>query len=207
MDQVSIVFQPYGKRASASKTDNLLDLAREAGINIRSICGGKGSCGKCKVIVRKGEIDFRYDPKEKLLTEEELTEGYALACLTQCKSDCEVLIPPESRIEGQKILSEATIPEIQVEPAVRELFIPPQQLRGKSHEQLMRSFQLLTRARSVPGIIDSKLKSIADRCGEEGATLTVGLEEPTKLLGVGAGDTSGRNFGLAVDVGCTTVSV
>lgn len=206
MDQVSIIFQPYGKRARASKDDNVLGIAREAGINIRSICGGKGSCGKCKVVIRKGDIDFRYIPKEKLLTEEELSQGYALACLTRCKSDCEVLIPPESRIEGQKILSDAVIPDIQVDPSVRKLFISSKQLHGQSYEQLMKSFQLLTKAPSISSVVDSKLRSIAGRCSEEGATLTVGLQEP-KILDIEVGNTSERNFGLAVDVGTTKVTV
>ena len=201
-----MVFQPYGKRLRASKGDNILEIAREAGISIRSICGGKGSCGKCKVIIRKGKADFRYDQKGKLLTREELSQGYVLACLARCESDCEVLVPPESRIEGQKILSEAAIPEIQIDPAVRKFFIPPKQLRGKSAEQLMKGFQSFTKARSFSGEVGSKLKSIADRCGEEGATLTVGLLEPTKILDVEAGDTLKRNFGLAVDVGTTKLT-
>ena len=206
MDQVSIVFQPYGKRVRASKDDNMLEIASGAGINIRSICGGKGSCGKCKVIIRKGEIDFRYSPKEKLLTEEELSSGYVLACLARCESDCEVLVPPESRIEGQKILSDAAIPEIQIDPAVKKFFVPSKQLRGQSAEQLMKGFQSFTKARSFSDEVGSKLKSIADRCGEEGATLTVGLLEPTKILDVEVGDTSKRNFGIAVDIGTTKLS-
>lgn len=207
MDQVSIVFQPYGKRIRASKDDNMLEIARGAGINIRSICGGKGSCGKCKVIIRKGEFDFRYSPKEKLLTEEELSSGYVLVCQTRCKSDCEMLIPPESRIEGQKILSDAVIPDILFSPAVRKLFIPPQQLRGQSYEHLVKSFQLLTKAAGISSGVVSKLRSIADRCGEEGATLTVGLGEPTRILDVEVGNSSERNFGLAIDVGTTKVTV
>jgi uncharacterized 2Fe-2S/4Fe-4S cluster protein (DUF4445 family) len=206
MDQVSIVFQPYGKRVRAYKDDNMLGIAREAGINIRSICGGKGSCGKCRVVIRKGDVDFRHIPKEKLLTEEELSQGYALACLTRCKSDCEVLIPPESRIEGQKILSDAVIPDIQVDPSVKKLFISPQQLHEQSHEQLMKSFKLLTKASSTSSAVDSKLRSIAARCGKEGATLTVGLREP-RILDIGVGNTSERNFGLAIDVGTTKVTV
>ena len=207
MDQVSIVFQPYGKRARASKDDNILEIARGAGINIRSICGGKGSCGKCKVIIRKGEIDFRYSQKEKLLTEEELSSGYVLACQTRCKSDCEILIPPESRIEGQKILSDAVIPDILFDPAVRKLFIPPQQLRGQSYEHLVKSFRLLTKAAGISSGVASKLRSVADRCGEEGATLKVGLGEPTRILDVEVGNSSERNFGLAIDVGTTKVAV
>lgn len=206
MDQVLITFQPYGKKALASKADNLLEIALATGVNIRSICGGKGSCGKCKVIIRKGEFDFRYNPKEKLLTEEEFNRGYVLACQTRCISDCEVLIPPESRIEGQRILSEAVIPEIAVEPAVKKLFIPPQQLLEQSYDSPLRSFRLITKAAKISDRTGSKLKQVVDRCGKDGVTLTMGLEEPIRIFDVELGDTTQRNFGLAIDVGTTKVT-
>ena len=55
MADIDLTFQPYGKRVKADLGKNILQTAREAGININSICGGKGTCGKCKVIIRKGE--------------------------------------------------------------------------------------------------------------------------------------------------------
>jgi uncharacterized 2Fe-2S/4Fe-4S cluster protein (DUF4445 family) len=124
MGEITIVFQPYGKRVRASEGDSVLDSARKAGVNIRNICGGKGECGKCKVVIKKGKANFRYDKRKRLLTEGELAQGHVLACSTFCESDCEVLIPPESRIEGQKMLSHAEIPEIQIDPPAKELLIP-----------------------------------------------------------------------------------
>ena len=207
MDQVTIVFQPYGKKVQASKADNLLEVAREAGIIIRSICGGKGSCGKCKVIIKKGEFDFEYDQKEKLLTEEELSSGYVLACQTRCNSDCELLVPPESRIEEQKILSEAAIPDVLVDPTVKKVFIPSQQLHGQSYDSLVKNFQQVTKVAGISNEVLSKLKLIIPQCGEEGTTLTVGLGEPARIFDVEVGNTSQRNFGLAIDVGTTKVTV
>lgn len=207
MDKVSIVFQPYGKKVQASKVDNLLEVARGAGINIRSICGGKGTCGRCKIIVRKGDTDFKYNQEEKLLTGEELSSGYVLACQTSCKSDSEILVPPESRTERQKILSDAVIPDTLVDPAVRKLFIPPQQLREQSYESLMKTFQLITKSISISAGVATKLRFISNRCSEEGATLTFRLEEPAGVFDVEVGNTSKRNFGLAIDVGTTKVTM
>jgi uncharacterized 2Fe-2S/4Fe-4S cluster protein (DUF4445 family) len=115
---VSVIFQPYGRRAQAMPGESLLDVARRAGVDIRSVCGGKGSCGKCKLVLRKGEVNFGPAPPEELLTADEISRGYVIACITRCKSDCEVLVPPESRIGGQKILSEAALPKISIEPAL-----------------------------------------------------------------------------------------
>ena len=185
----------------------MLAIAIRAGVNIRNICGGKGNCGKCKAIVRKGKTDFKYDPQEKLLTTEEIGQGYVLACQTICKTDCEVLIPPESRIEGQKILSEAVIPEIKVNPIVRKLFVPPQKLSGLNHEQLIIKLQSLVKVQEVHASLDLKLKSIKNRCGVEGLTLIIATVEPRGILDIEVGDTTKINFGLAIDIGTTKVTL
>ncbi len=121
MAKVTVTFQPYGRRMVIFEEVSLLEASRIAGINIRSICGGKGDCGKCKVAVKRGEVDFRYNPEEKLLTNEELSEGHILACLAYPKSDCEIFIPPETRIEGQRIQTDAMLPKIKPEPLVRKV--------------------------------------------------------------------------------------
>ncbi|MEM2914508.1 MAG: 2Fe-2S iron-sulfur cluster-binding protein, partial [Candidatus Bathyarchaeia archaeon] len=55
MPRSTLIFQPYGKRIEISSEKSLLEAAKEIGVNINSICGGRGSCGKCKVIIRHGE--------------------------------------------------------------------------------------------------------------------------------------------------------
>ncbi len=202
--EFTIVFQPYGRRLTVSLNTNLLEAARSAGINIRSVCGGKGDCGKCKVIVQKGEVDFKYDPREKLLTDRELKEGYVLACLSYPKSDCEVFIPPETRLEGQKIQMEAKIPEITPEPVVRKVFVKPTQLSDKAGNQLERILHFVG-VESFPRQVERKLKSMPECC-PEGATLVIRkYKGRVEVLGLEEGNTTDRLFGLAVDIGTTKI--
>lgn len=94
-----IRFLPEGIEAEAKKS--ILETAIANGVHINSSCNGVGKCGKCRVIVQKGE--FRSEPTE-LLTREEKKKGYALACQSFPESDLEVLIPPESRLGEHQIL-------------------------------------------------------------------------------------------------------
>ena len=82
----------------------LLDAIREAGTNIRSICGGDGDCGTCKVILNKGEVSDVSTKYTDWLSPQEISEGYHLACQIRILSDSEFTIPVESRIASPKIL-------------------------------------------------------------------------------------------------------
>lgn len=95
----TIRFLPEGTEAEAK--NSILETAIANGVHINSSCNGLGKCGKCRVIVQKGE--FRAEPTE-LLTQEEKKKGYALACQSFPESDLEVLIPAESRLGEHQIL-------------------------------------------------------------------------------------------------------
>ncbi|WP_456371008.1 2Fe-2S iron-sulfur cluster-binding protein [Geoglobus sp.] len=103
---VKVVFLPSGKRAEAEKGKSILEIAQSVGEGIRSLCGGKGSCGKCRVIVRNGEYEINPEPHEKFVSRKEREKGVVLACQTYLMSDAEVYIPLESRLEKQQILND-----------------------------------------------------------------------------------------------------
>ena len=193
-ETIIVTFQPYGKRVSTKKGATILDAAWEGGIPIRSVCGGVGKCGKCKVIVRSGKVEFDYNPEEKLLTPEELSSGYVLACLTKCLSDCEVFIPPESRVEKQRMQMEVRLPEVKVDPAVRKVYLTEDEVAEDPLRHLNRKVGLschISRVVEVGGV-------------EGGVTYTVYRPTCEVLYGE-RGDTRERLYGLAVDIGTTKI--
>ncbi len=202
MQKATVIFQPYGRRIEVQVGTNILEAARTAGINIRSICGGKGNCGKCKVVVRKGDVDFRYNPEELLLTKEELDEGYVLACQTRVLSDCEIFIPPETRIEGQRIQTDARIPNVEPDPFIEKIFVSPRVIELGVGEVLRKS--LGTTDISVPEHVQAKISSYPDCC-ESGGTLILYKYKQPELLDIEEGDTRDRIYGLAVDIGTTKI--
>jgi len=77
---ITIVFEPYGIKSRLKKGVTIFHALKEVGLNIRSECGGRGVCGKCKIIVRSpssfGKVT---DSERKRLSISELKSGYRLA--------------------------------------------------------------------------------------------------------------------------------
>ncbi len=96
-----VVFYPDGKCVNAEPGTNLLELARSAGVSIDSSCGGKGVCGKCKVLTKYGEVKTRPTAE---LTREEKDEGYVLACQSEVAGDVVVEVPVSSQLGEFQIL-------------------------------------------------------------------------------------------------------
>lgn len=175
---LTITFLPSGKRVEVEKGKTILSAAQEVGEGIRSLCGGKGSCGKCLIVVRKGKVEVLSEEAHEKFVKE---EGYYLACQTAVVDDVEVFIPPESRLEKQQILSEFFISESGFNPLVRVEFCE-------------NAF--------LPEIISKRNYKLAcDVEGEEG-NLTLVLRD-NEVIDVIEGESDA--YGLAVDVGTTTL--
>ncbi len=102
MNKLTITFEPYGRRALVGKHETLLDAARQAGMPLRSSCGGEGTCGKCRLIVRTGRVDMS---PSATLTAAEVKDGYVLACQTRALEDLVVEVPAEARIEDAQAIA------------------------------------------------------------------------------------------------------
>ncbi len=224
-----VLYLPDEKKAKVERGVSLLEATGVSGVHINNLCGGQGVCGKCKVKVRKGRVEGR-SKYLSILSKEELQEGYVLACQTPVESDLEVEVPPESRLEGEQILTEARTVTYS-EPAFVErhpqeeakvpfyspltskvyLQMPPPSLED-SFSDLDRIYRELRRKWDIP-VLDVELNVIQDlarllRQSDWKVTVTLGRKpQGLRILQVEPGDTSKQNFGVAVDVGTTTVVV
>jgi len=122
-----IIFQPHGKRIAAAQGETLLDAAKDAGIAVNALCGGAGLCGKCRVMVLRGERNLSppTEAERRSLSEEDISNGFRLACQATVsgKGPIVILVPPESRAERQRLLLRGLEEKISPQPAVRELNI------------------------------------------------------------------------------------
>ncbi|MFZ5562451.1 MAG: ASKHA domain-containing protein [Thermodesulfobacteriota bacterium] len=91
--EYTVTFQPDGRAVTLAAGGNLLDAARAGEVPLNASCNGKGSCGKCKLVVVSGQVDH---PATPLLTDEEKKNGYVLACQAIPKGDVTVRIPEET---------------------------------------------------------------------------------------------------------------
>jgi uncharacterized 2Fe-2S/4Fe-4S cluster protein (DUF4445 family) len=213
-----VTFQPTGAVVEAKRGETLLALARNAGIAIASICGGDGICGRCRLIVERGEVRA---PPTALLTREEIQAGYVLACQAEPVGDVEVRVPPEALAAAPLDQAAARFralhpvveegPSFRHHPLVQKVYLelPPPTLQDNLADQ-ERLFRELRRQLSAP-ILQMGLKVLQPlprllrRSGWK-VTLTVGQRGgTTEVIQIEPGDRSAHNYGIAVDVGTSTV--
>jgi uncharacterized 2Fe-2S/4Fe-4S cluster protein (DUF4445 family) len=227
MESYEVRILPGEDTAAVEGGTTLMETAEKAGVHINNLCGGKGVCGRCRVKVTNGKI--RADKHSiSLLSKEEITEGYVLACQTRVDSDMEVLIPPESRLEEAQILLEhmpfdygepekillhrvPADPMTLYEPLSQKIYLqltPPSLEDNVSDmDRIIRKLRKKTAYRDFE-ISLTCLQGLALklRNNEWKATVTLANHgDIRRILQVDAGDTTEQNYGLAVDVGTTTV--
>jgi len=228
MASVKVRFEPEGKTVEAQPGETLLDVASRAGIYINSLCGGQGVCGKCRLKVKSGSVESS-SKGLGFLDRKEIDAGFVLACQSKIKDqDVEVWVPPESRQEDEQILMTDNIlhydqPETSdqepasagisyYQPLSQKYFLNlPSPTLEDNISDLDRIFRKLrkrlpeTRLQSDFSCLRGLARLLRDNNWKITATVHSTEPECFQLQSLEAGDTSGRNFGVAIDVGTTTI--
>jgi uncharacterized 2Fe-2S/4Fe-4S cluster protein (DUF4445 family) len=226
MNKLKILFLPHNIETTVTRGENLIRAAMEAGVHINASCGGEGVCGKCRVIIEKGAVEGGISEK---LSTEDLNKGYRQACLADVKSDLVVRIPIESEVDAG-ILNLQTTPrrtariwEMNLEDLKdKGLFIPPVEKRYLQVPEPTLQDNLPDVTRLV-SFLKAKhdehrlvvrlpvIRKIPDILRKDGFRVTATLARPvqsgrkTHIINVQPGDTTDRNYAVAVDIGTTTV--
>jgi len=208
---IEIIFQPEGKRARVSYGNTVLDAAKVVGVDLTSICGGKGVCGKCRIIVEQGmdNVGSITNVERKLLRETEISSGYRLACQTVVLGPLVIRIPEESRTGKQRLLVEGIKTLAPIEPCVKKYFVKlprPNLLDIRSDVD-----RLLDALRDTYGFNGLRLrydvlKRLPFILRDGNWEVTAIVWDNSIIIDVEIGDTSERTFGFAVDVGTTKIA-
>jgi uncharacterized 2Fe-2S/4Fe-4S cluster protein (DUF4445 family) len=207
----TVRFLPEGKEAAVRAGRTILDAAEHAGVYVNSICGGNGVCGKCRVIVREGKVD---SPPTPLLDEESRRRGAVLACQSRVFGNLSIEVPPETRLMGTPAGAAVTREaenEYAFDPLSRKLFLPlPLPGRVDTASDLDRVCMELSKR--LPGaevrIGLDDLSGLAGLLRRNDFRITAALGRRGKtveIIRLEAGDTSSANYGVAVDIGTTTI--
>jgi uncharacterized 2Fe-2S/4Fe-4S cluster protein (DUF4445 family) len=215
-----VVFQPSGRRGYIDEGKTIKQASRELGEELEGICGEKATCGKCKVSIRSGFFD-RYgiesrmenlspieDSERKFFTKRQELDGYRLACVARIYGDVLVSVPEESRAGKQIVRKSVTERAIELKPAVRKYYVEliPAGLedpRGdweRLQAELNSSFDLGQLTIDYQVLLG--LQKVI-RKGDWKVTVSVWMDREVIKVEPGLVD---RGYGLAVDIGTTTVA-
>jgi uncharacterized 2Fe-2S/4Fe-4S cluster protein (DUF4445 family) len=215
-----LVFMPSGKRGRFPLGTPILQAARNLGVDIDSVCGGRGICGRCQIEVSEGEfaklgvtskLDHLTpfgDVEKRYADRRGLKPGRRLSCSTLLQGDIVIDVPPDSQVHKQVVRKRAEMRAIQIDPVVRLHYV--EVVEPNMHDpsgDLQRLLQALETQWDLKGL-DCDLRAIqglqkALRRGEW--TVTVAVHQNQQITAIWPGFRD-KAFGLAVDVGSTTIA-
>jgi uncharacterized 2Fe-2S/4Fe-4S cluster protein (DUF4445 family) len=214
-----VIFMPSGRRGHVPRGESLLGAARQLGVEIESICGGRLTCAKCKIRVEEGAFQKHgitsaanhVSPpgtEETALLNSQGDRGYRLSCVTCVQDNVLVFVPEESRAQKQIIRKTAGERIIDIDPAVRQLYVEVDQAElgehqgdwGRLQSAMQRQWQL-----AVPEIDLTALRKLQSVLRQNNWQVTVVVWQDRRVIDVLPGYQEGI-FGLAVDIGSTTVA-
>ncbi len=215
-----VVFTPSGKRGRFPVGTQLLEAARTLGVDVDSVCGGRALCGRCQVLVMEGDfpkhgVSSHAANLTPLSAAEEgyaqrrpLASGHRLSCSTQIQGDLIIDVPPTSQVHRQVVRKAADARPITLNPVVHLHYVEVRQ--PDMHDpagDLQRLLEALNREwKFGPLRADLAVLQKLQQALRQGEwRVTVAVHAGTQLIGVWPGFHD-RVYGLAVDVGSTTIA-
>lgn len=204
---MKLSFQPINLTVEASEAEDTVgQVAARLGLGLDQPCGGGGTCGKCRVQVRNSTSEPNGSELKKL-SPVELAAGYRLACQCPLEDGLEILLDDSSAGKGHKILSGSSEDRYcgELQPLVRKkrvcLTLPSVQDPATSLVEILR--QEIS-AENLP--VPLPLLSTLPRVFPKGKTVTA-VYSDFRLLAVEEGDTTDYSFGVAIDIGTTSLVI
>ena len=221
-----VIFTPSGKRGRFPRGTPVLTAARQLGVDLDSVCGGRGICSRCQIHPAYGDfakhgVSVAADAlsewnavEERYRSKRGLAEGRRLGCQATVQRDVVIDVPPESQVHKQVVRKRAEAREMVLDPATRLVYVEVEEPdmhtpRGdleRLREAIARQWDI-----AVEGADLRVLQRLQPLLRQGKWAVTVALQRaradaPWRILELWPGFHEGRLLGLAVDIGSTTVA-
>ena len=205
-DDHLVVFTPSGHRGDVSPGTTVLDAARRLGVDIDSVCGGRGICGRCQVEPMFGEFAkhgitadaSHLSPPGTVEADyrgrRPLTEDRRLSCTATIRGDLVVDVPAESQVHRQVIRKDIDLGDIELDPVLVLRLV-----------EFGEGDDLLAALGSQWGLTGLELPPDLDIVADGSSLATVAIRDDSQVVAVWPG-LRDRALGVAVDVGSTTLA-
>jgi uncharacterized 2Fe-2S/4Fe-4S cluster protein (DUF4445 family) len=215
----TLILMPSGRRGKVASGLTILEAARQLGVEIESICGGRQQCDKCRVIIEDGQFDkhgivsdeSHLTPRteeERAMLEKAGTPEQRLSCNAHIQGNLLVTVPESSRAQKQIIRKSATERAIEIDPAVRQVYVEVDKAQlglqrgdwGRLQDALADQWDLKDLSIEL-----NVLQHLQSTLRKEGWKVTATVWKDKNIIDLQPGFQEGA-YGLAVDVGSTTIA-
>jgi len=215
-----VVFTPSGRRGRFPVGTPVLKAARSLGVDIDSVCGGRGICGRCQIVVSEGEfakhgivsrqsnVSAGNEVEARYAARKGMKPGRRLSCQTVVQGDLVIDVPADSQVHKQVVRKRAEVRAIQVDPAIRLHYIevdqPDMHNPSGDLERVMKALKeqwSLERLECDLRVLQGLQKALRE--GDWKVTVAVHRGQVMTTVWPGFHD---KAYGFAVDVGSTTVA-
>ncbi len=221
-----VIFTPSGKRGHFPVGTPVLTAARQLGVDLDSVCGGRGICSKCQITPAYGEfakhgvivhenalsewnsVEQRYDDKRGL------KKGRRLGCQATVQRDVVIDVPPESQVHKQVVRKRAEVRDITLNPSTRLYYVeveePDMHKPSGDLERLCTALDEQWQLKNIHADLHilQTMQPILRKGGWK-VTCAINLgdeENPPRIIQLWPGFYEGTVYGLAVDLGSTTIA-
>ena len=221
-----ITFMPGGRVVEVEAGMSVIKAARLAGVHINASCGGSGVCGKCRVTLENGTLE---GGKSEKLTDAEFERGSRQACIATINSHATIRVPIESELTKGALPTEVPVRHqarmhvFNIEDLKQQnVFVPPIEKRVLHLAEPTHDDNMCDAGRVIQGLKNEHnerqmittlpvLKKMRSALREKDFEVTVTLSRSVArdgkahIVNIQPGDVSDRSYGLAFDIGTTTV--
>ena len=215
-----VVFTPSGKRGTFPVGTNLLQAARDLGVDLDSVCGGRGICGRCQITISTGRfakfgIESTADHLSAFSANEHryknrrgMADGRRLGCHATVQGDLVIDVPPDSQVHKQVVRKRAEVRDITINPAVRLHYVEVE--KPDMHRPTGDFERLAAALRDQWGLGELEgdiriLQGLQKILRDGDWTATVAIHRSERIIAIWPGFRD-KAYGLAYDVGSTTVA-
>ncbi|MEO0783801.1 MAG: ASKHA domain-containing protein [Pseudomonadota bacterium] len=221
-----VVFTPSGKRGRFPVGTPVLTAARQLGVDLDSVCGGRGICSKCQITPSYGEfpkhgvtvaddaltawneVEERYDSRRGL------KPGRRLGCQAQVMSDIVIDVPPESQVHKQVVRKAASARIIEMDAATKLYTVTVEEPDMHEPSGDLERLEKALRGQGLEEMVQADLSLLGKmqtvlRKGKFTVTVAVNKshqDRVARIMEMWPGTYEGGIYGLAIDLGSTTVA-
>jgi uncharacterized 2Fe-2S/4Fe-4S cluster protein (DUF4445 family) len=216
-----IFFAPSGKRGRFPEGTTVLDAARKLGVDLDSVCGGRGICGRCQIEIGEGKfsklgivsssesvtgwngVEQRYVSKRG-----PLGEGRRLGCQAKLCGDVVIDVPADSQVHRQVVRKSAAIRDIKIEPVVTLHYVevrePDMHDPSSDYRRLQEALEAQWGLKDIAAPLES-LRLLQPSLRQGQWSVTCAVRHGREIVGIWPG-LHEQAVGLAVDIGSTTIA-